>query len=144
MKTENETVKISTDQQLAQPGLARPHATRSQRREVLRRMPQWQQYKDSPYMSEDSIEFRKQCRERGNQINKEHQDAQDKYIEEQLTPLGANVESMLKEVGHDEKYIKAYMEAWWDTTINRRSNFENGEEFRFGKLLKMYSQNDNN
>ena len=31
----------------------------------------------------------------------------------------------------DEKYIKAYMEAWWDHTINRRLNFESGEEFRF-------------
>ena len=48
------------------------------------------------------------------------------------------VENNLKEIGHDTKYIKAYMEAWWDHTINRRLNFESGEEFRFRKLLKKY------
>ena len=104
----------------------------------MKQMPQWKMYKGSSYMSEESIEFRKTIRERGEQINKEHQDAQDKYLEEQLTPLAANVESNLKNSGHNEKYVKAYMEAWWDHTINRRLNFESGEEFRFRKLLKKY------
>jgi hypothetical protein len=120
------------------PAFERPHATRAQRRAVLRQMPQWKMYKSASYLSEDSIEFRKTCRERGQQINKENQDAQDKYLEEQLTPLAANVESNLKNSGHNEKYVKAYMEAWWDHTINRRLNFESGEEFRFRKLLKKY------
>ena len=120
------------------PVFERPHATRAQRRGVMKQMPQWKMYKSSSYMSEESIEFRKTIRERGEQINKENQDAQDKFLEEQLTPLGASVESNLKEIGHDEKYIKAYMEAWWDHTINRRLNFESGEEFRFRKLLKKY------
>lgn len=144
MKTENETVKISTDQQLAQPGLERPHATRSQRREVLKKMPQWKMYKEIPPLHPDAIEFRREVRERGNQVKQAHQDAQDKYIEEQLTPMATNVEATLKEIGHDEKYIKAYMEAWWDHVINRRLNLENGEEHKFKKLLNKYMQNDKN
>ena len=137
MKTEKQIKNTETG-----PVFDRPHATRAQRRSVLRQMPQWKAYKALPAMHEDSIEFRNETREGGKKINREHQDKQESFTESQLTPKAASQELLLKEIGYDEKYIKAYMEAWWDTTINRRSNFENGEEFRFRKLLKKYLKND--
>ena len=46
------------------PVFERPHATRAQRRGVMKQMPQWKMYKDSSFMSEGSIEFREAARKR--------------------------------------------------------------------------------
>jgi hypothetical protein len=137
MKTEKQIKNTETG-----PVFDRPHATRAQRRGVLKQMPQWKSYKALLATHEDSIEFRNDTREGGKKINVEHQDKQVTYTESQLTPKASSQELLLKEIGYDEKYIKAYMESWWDTTINRRTNIENGEEHRFNKILKNYLKND--
>jgi len=114
----------------------KPHAGRTQRRGALKRMPQWKEYKQLPFTHPDSIEFRNNTRERGNEINKEHQEAQEKYTEAILSEKTGKIEKVLKELGHNKKYIDAYMDAWFDTTLNRRHNLLNGEEHRFYKILK--------
>ena len=131
MKAEKEIKKPKTGLVLE-----RPHATRSQRRGSLKRMPQWKEYKQLPFTHPDSIEFRNTTRERGNTINKEHQEAQEKYTEAILSEKSGKIEKVLKDLGHNKKYIDAYMDAWFDTTLNRRHNLKNGEEHRFYKILK--------
>ena len=107
-------------------------------------MPQWKIYKTLPATHEDSIEFRNDTRENGKKINTEHQDAQEKYTESILSEMSGKIEKVLKDLGHNKKYIDAYMNAWFDTTINRSLNIKNGEEHSFSKLLKKYLQNDKN